>query len=209
MLRSVIGHIVQNPEQAKFPVRGGRYVSFADPVEYLYATDDEFFSQAGGFGDDYVKGMLRRFRNRDLFVRCLEISRRTVNNWPHYGRQKLIDLTEKPEVLAALENNIHMKLPTATRGNSNRDDVRLSVPGIPSVSGEALIRTYRGVSPEKIKKYFPVSEWIQSYAHNKWRSYVYAPREIAAAVRDTAISVLYEYSGLEINAEKSNQSCHL
>jgi HD superfamily phosphohydrolase len=209
MLRSAIGHIVQNPGQAKFPIRGGRFISFTDPVEYLYATDDEFFSQAGGFGDEYTKNMLSRFRNRDLFVRCLEISRRTVNNWAHYGRQKLIDLTELPEKLLDLENKIHASLPPADRAKSNRDDVRLSVPGIPPVSGEALIQTYRGASPEKIKKYFPVTEWTQSYAHNKWRSYVYAPREIASAVRDAAISVLRDYSGLDIDAETSNQTCHL
>jgi len=209
MLRSVIGHIAQNPEQAKFPVRGGRHVSFTDPVEYLYATDDEFFSQAGGFGDEYTKNMLSRFRNRNLFVRCLEISRRTVTNWQHYGRQKLIDLTVLPEKLLDLENKIHASLPPADRAKSNRDDVRLSVPGIPPLSGEALIRTYRGASAEKIKKYFPVSEWIQSYAHNKWRSYVYAPREVAPAVRDAAISVLLEYSGLKIDANMSNQTCHL
>ena len=108
-----------------------------------------------------------------------------------------------------LENKIHASLPPADRAKSNRDDVRLSVPGIPPLSGEALIRTYRGASAEKIKKYFPVSEWIQSYAHNKWRSYVYAPREVAPAVRDAAISVLLEYSGLKIDANMSNQTCHL
>ena len=208
MLRSTIGHIVSNPDQAKFPIRGG-FVSFADPVEYLYATDDEFFSQASGFGDAYTKNMLARFRNRDLFVRCLEISRRTVNNWQHHGRQKLIDLTEEPKEMADLENKIHMALPSPERGRSNKDDIRLSIPDVPPISGNALIQAGKKAEPEKIEKYFPIKEWTQAYAHNKWRSDVYAPREIAGPVRDAAISVLRDYSGLEIDSGKSDVTCHL
>jgi HD superfamily phosphohydrolase len=44
MLRSMVGHIVENPTQAAVPVRG-RSISFTDPVQYLYTTDDEFFWQ--------------------------------------------------------------------------------------------------------------------------------------------------------------------
>jgi HD superfamily phosphohydrolase len=208
MLRSMVGHIIHNPKEASFPVRGGA-VSFTDPVQYLYATDDEFFSQASGFGDVFTKRMLSRFRNRDLFVRCLEISRRTVTNWDQYGRQKLIDLTERPEELASLENKIHLSLSPDEQALCDIDDIRLSVPGLPPITGNALIQTDKKVDVEKIAKYFPVTEWIQAYAHNKWRSYVYAPREVAESVRDAAISVLAEYSKLEIDAGKSNQTCHL
>jgi HD superfamily phosphohydrolase len=100
MLRSMVEHIVDDPNQCAFSIRGAK-ITFADPVEYLYVTDEEFFGQANGFGDEYIKGMLARFRNRDLFVRCLEISRRTVqkDNWRHYGRQNLIDLASQPAKL--------------------------------------------------------------------------------------------------------------
>jgi len=97
MLRSMIGHISENPPQAAFPIRGGSSVSFAEPVQYLYPTDDEFFWQPNGFGDAYIRNMLNRFRNRDLFVRCLEISRRTVKNWDD-GRQTFIDLNKRPSM---------------------------------------------------------------------------------------------------------------
>jgi hypothetical protein len=60
-----------------------------------------------------------------------------------------------------------------------------------------------------VEEYFPVKQWTDAYAHNKWRSYVYAPREIAPVVRDAAISALWDYSKLEIDPAKSNQSCHL
>lgn len=208
MLRSIITHVVNNPEQAKFPVRGTS-ISFTDPVQYLYATDDEFFSQPGGFGDEYTRGMLRRFRARDFFVRCLEISRRTVTNWQHYGRQTLIDLTERPDQLAELEGKIHVSMSPPDRAKCNRDDVRLSIPDVPPISGNALIQTSKWTEPEKIERYFPVKEWTQAYAHNKWRSYVYAPRGVQVAVRDAAISVLREHTGLEIDVGKSNLSCHI
>jgi HD superfamily phosphohydrolase len=173
MLRSMVAHTVENPKQASFKVRGGVAISFADPVQYLYATDEEFFGQADGFGDDYIKTMLGRFRNRDLFVRCLEISRRTVKNWDGYGRQKLIDLSKLPKDLADVEDEIHKALPSTKRGECNKHDIRLSIPGIPGFkTGNALIQTSKHVEPENIEQYFPLEQWTDAYAHNKWRSYV-------------------------------------
>jgi HD superfamily phosphohydrolase len=142
MLRSMVGHIVENPKQASFPVRGTSPISFAEPVQYLYATDDEFFWANGGFGDAYIKDMLNRFRYRDLFVRCLEISRRTVKNWDGYGRKILIDLGKQPERLADVETEIHKNLSSAARGKCNKHDIRLTIPGLPGIkTGNALIQT--------------------------------------------------------------------
>ncbi len=206
MLRSMVGHICENPRQAAVPVRG-RSITFAEAVEYLYTTDDEFFWQPNGFGDGYVRAMLNRFRNRDLFVRCLEKSRRTVRNWDA-GRQTFIDLNKRPDELGGVEVEIHKRL--ADRGRCSRHDIRLSIPEIPSFkSGNALIQTSKDAEVENIEKYFPLEQWAGAYAHNKWRSFVYAPREIAPAVRDAAISVLKERTGLDVDAGKSNQTCHL
>ena len=55
MLRSLIQHIVENPSQCAVVVKGGSKISFSEPVQYLYVTDGEFFSQLDGFGDSYVK----------------------------------------------------------------------------------------------------------------------------------------------------------
>jgi HD superfamily phosphohydrolase len=208
MLRSTIGHIVDNPRQASLPLRGGRSITFADPIEYLYATDDEFFAKAD-VGDAYIEDMLARFRNRDLFVRCVEISRRTVKNWDD-GRQRLVDLTKLPADLADVENDIHKGLAPTERGKCNKHDIRLSVPGLPGFKkGNALIQTGNDVDIEYIEEYFPLEQWTEAYAHNKWRSFVYAPREIAAVVRDSAISVLQGRLKLEIDPDRSNQTCKL
>lgn len=212
MLRSMVGHIVENPKQTSFQVRAGHSISFGDAVQYLYPTDDEFFWSPAGFGDEYTKEMLRRFRSRDLFVRCLEISRRTVRttDWDGYGRKVLIDLGKQPDKLSDVENDIHKRLPSATRGRCNKHDIRLSVPGLPGIkTGNALIQTAKGADIEHIEQFFPLEQWTDAYAHNKWRSYVYAPREIASDVRDAAISVLHERSNLEIDKSKSDQACHL
>lgn len=212
MLRSMIEHIAENPEQSSFVARRNVPISFADPVQYLYPTDDEFFWQADGFGDTYVKNMLRRFRNRDLFVRCLEISRRTVKreSWDDYGRQKLIELSKLPEELAQIEVEIHKSLPPTDRGKCNKHDIRLSVPGLPGIkTGNALIQTSKDADVDNIADYFPLEQWTEAYAHNKWRSYVYAPREIDRPVRDAAISVIKDRLKIEIEPDKSDQTCHL
>jgi hypothetical protein len=153
--------------------------------------------------------MLDRFRNRDLFVRCLEVSRRTVKNW-NEGRQPLIDLNQQPTTLEDVEDEIHKCLPPAQRANCGKHDIRLSVPGIPKIkTGDALIQTSKGSEVQRIEEYFPLEQWTDAYAHNKWRSYVYAPREIADAVRDSAASVLAERTGLDFDIAISNQTCHL
>jgi HD superfamily phosphohydrolase len=209
MLRSVVQHIVENPEQASVLIRG-ETITFADPVQYLYITDEEFFSPMTSFGDAYIQQMLNRFRTRDLFVRCLEISRRTVTNWDSYGRQSLIELAKLPDKLADVEKDIHKSLPPAQRGRCNILDIRLSIPGLPGIKTEyALIQTSKGSEIEKIEKYFPLEQWTAAYAHNKWRSFVYAPREYAAFVRDAAIDVLRQRCKLEIDSKRSDQTCHL
>jgi HD superfamily phosphohydrolase len=209
MLRSMVEHIVDNPDQCKFNTRGAK-VTFADPVQYLYVTDEEFFGQTDGFGDEYVKRMLARFRNRDLFVRCLEVSRRTVRNWQHYGRQKLIDLASQPKELTDVENTIHKGLPSAVRSSINKYDVRLSIPQLKGMkSGNAAIQTTKDAEIEPIEVYFPLEQWSQAYAHNKWRSYVYSPKECSADVRDAAADVLKERCELDLARDKSNQTCHL
>ncbi len=210
MLRSMIEHIVNDPAQSAFNIRGTK-ITFADPVQYLYVTDEEFFGQADGFGDGYIRGMLTRFRNRDLFVRCLEISRRTVQkeNWHHFGRQNLIDLASQPAELADVEAEMHKRLPPASRGSLAKYDVRLSIPQLKGMkSSNASIQTTKEAEIEPIEDYFPVEQWTQSYAHNKWRSYVYAPKEFSLPVRDAAAEVLRERCELDIDLSKSNQTCH-
>jgi HD superfamily phosphohydrolase len=170
MLRSMIEHISDNPEQCAFVIRGKK-ITFADPVQYLYVTDEEFFGQAEGFGDPYIKNMLARFRNRNLFVRCLEISRRTVTNWQHHGRQNLIDLASLPAQLTDAENDIHKRLGTSVRMTTNRRDIRLSIPQLRAIkTGHAPIQTNPKAEIEQIESYFPVEQWGDAYAHNKGKN---------------------------------------
>jgi HD superfamily phosphohydrolase len=210
MLRSLIQHISENPDQAALTIRGVK-VSFSEPVQYLYPTDDEFFNQVNGFGDNFVRKMLNRFAQRDLFIRCLEISRRTVNNWDEYHRKQLIDLSALPRKLHEVEKNVHMSLPEKIRTQCNLGEVLLSVPAVPRIKNDfAFIQTSPGGPTEPIEELFPVEQWTDAYAHNKWRSFVYAPREFATSVRDAAISVLAEgTTGLKIDVTKSNEACHL
>lgn len=209
MLRSLVQHIVENADQCVMDIRGAR-ITFADPVQYLYTTDDEFLNQFNGFGDEYTKKMLTRLRQRDLFVRCVEISRRTVNNWADHARLKHVKLATDPDKLNDIEKDIHKRLPPAVRGRSNVGDVRLSVPRLPSLSNDfAFVQTAPSGPVEKIEEFFPVGQWVDAYTHNKWRSYVYAPRELAEAVRDAAIESLKDRVALKIDVTKSNRACHL
>jgi len=207
MLRSMVEHVTDDAAQCGIQVRD-KTVTFRDAVEYLYITDDDFFGQVNGFGDQYIREMMTRFRHRKLFVRCLEISRRTITNWDGYGRQSLNDLLARNAV-AGVEAEIYKRALGTTR-ITNKYDVRLSIPKVPKIKTEnALVQTAKGQKIENIAEYFPMEQLTESYAFNKWRSYVYAPKEIATQVRDAAISVLGDSLKLEINREKSNEVCKL
>ena len=209
MLRSLIRHIVENSDQCFLRIRGKK-VSFCEPTEYLYVTDEEFFNQVEGFGDDFVKKMLTRFRRRDLFVRCLEISRRTVENWDDYHRKGVIDLSADPEKLHNAEQLIHKRLTGEVRGQCNLGEVLLSIPAPPKIKSDfAYIQTSPEGPVESIEEFFPVEQWTEAYAHNKWKGFVYGPREHVSAIRDSAISFLKDEMSISLDAAKSDRACHI
>jgi len=210
MLRSLLHHISQNPDQCGLNIRGKK-IGFVEPIEYLYATDEEFFNQIGGFGDDFVKKMLDNFRRRDLFVRCLEVSRRTVTpeSWEGYGRKRLIDLSTQPQAFIDIEQEIHKRIAGEVRRDCNVGEVLLSVPGVPKIKSDfAFIQSSPDTNIESIEGFFPLEQWTEAYAHNKWRSFVYAPHRFSREVRDASVSVLAEM-GIVVEVPKSNQACHI
>ena len=208
MLRATVQHIIENADQCAVQVRD-RSITFAEPVQYLYVTDEEFFGTLGGFGDEYVKKMLTRFARRDLFVRCIELSRRTVTNWNTYNRKTLTDWSVNGLAVEGIEDEIHKRLPEGVRGACNRGDIRLSVPGPPTLKGDfAYIQTDPGGPLEPIEEYFPLEDWAEAYAHNKWRSFVYAPAQVASKVATAAASVLADYK-IDVNRVRSDTRCHL
>lgn len=208
MLRAVIKHIIENPNQCALPVRD-RKITFAEPVQYLYVTDDEFFSTLGGFGDAYVRKMIDRFNKRELFYRCIEISRATVKNWDSFHRKTLTNWSGDGPLLEGIEDEIHRRLPATTRSACNRGDIRFSVPGPPTLKSDlAYVQTDPGGQVEPVEEYFPIEQWTDAYAHNKWRSFVYAPPEFAKDVAEAATSVLEDYH-IELNRDKSDARCKL
>lgn len=211
MLRSTIQYIGSNQSSCAVDL-GDLTISFAEPVEYLYVTDDEFFNQFRLFGDDFVQEMISRFRRRDLFSRCLEISRRTLTpaSWESFGRKQLLDLADNLQDLDEAEQSVHSALPDSIKKSCRRGEVLISVPKQPHIKTDrASVQTSPSAEIQTIEKYFPVEEWTQAYGHNKWRSYVYAPKEYARAVRDAAITVLKEKFNIEVDLKKSNEACHL
>jgi HD superfamily phosphohydrolase/tRNA A-37 threonylcarbamoyl transferase component Bud32 len=211
MLRSLIRHIVDNPDQCPVSVRG-RNITFGEATEYLYLTDEEFFNQLDGFGDGFTRKMLDRFRRRDLFVRCLEISRRTIGrqSWEDFYRKGLIDLSDNPAKLRDAESEIHKRLPGEVRRCCNVGEVLVSIPAPPKIKGDfAYIQTIPRGPVESIERFFPVEQWTEAYAHNKWRGFVYGPREHAGPVRDAAISFLRENLSVEIDRTRLDLGCHL
>lgn len=207
MLRGTIQHILENPDQCAIELRGAK-ITFNEAIEYLYVTDDEFFNMQS-FGDAYVKKMLGRFLRRDLFMRCVEVSRMTVENWEGFERKMWMDLGRDSKGLAVVEDKIYQRLPPDVRPQCNRDDIKVSVPTLPAMKKDfAYIQTSPNAPVLTVEQFFPLEQWAESYGHNKWRSFVYAPRELAKPVADAAIDVIQEM-GLKIDRTVSDRHCHL
>src|SRR5260370_35685096 len=102
--------------------------------------------------------MIRRFQRRELFVRCLAISRRTVRNknWEEsFGRKMLLDLSDNPVLLDDAERTIHEALPGGVRGKCERGEVLLSVPKRPNLKTDfARGQTSPKPQIETIEKFF-------------------------------------------------------
>jgi len=207
MLRGTIQHILDNPDQCAVEIRGAK-VTFNDAIDYLYVTDDEFFNMQS-FGDPYVKKMLGRFWRRDLFARCVEVSRMTVENWDGFERKIWMDYGRDFQQLSAVEDEIYKRLDGSVRSKCNRDDIKVSVPTLPAMKKDfAYIQTSPTAPVQTVEEFFPLEQWAESYGHNKWRSYVYAPRELAKPVADAAVKVI-EDIGLKIKRDVSDRHCHL
>jgi len=107
------------------------------------------------------------------------------------------------------ERQIHASLPDSTKRKCDRGEVLLSVPKRPSIKTDfAFVQTSPRAGIETIEKFFPVEQWTDAYAHNKWRSYVYAPRECARAVRDAAKELLRDKFNIDIDLAVSEEACH-
>ena len=208
MLRAMLTHIAEQGSSCAFRVRG-QEVTFRHAADFLYVTDEEFFG-GPAFGDEVVKGFHHRFRRRELLARCVEISRRTVRNWDSAERKNLIDLSAQPPRAVELERAIHSQLSSAVRAAVSETEVLVSVPKPPKLKGGfAFIQTDQDATPEPIEQYFPLEQWTDSYSHSKWKSFVYAPVSAKEQVRDVAIELIHDQLGLDIDAAKSNQSCHM
>lgn len=209
MVRAMIRHVSRSSEDLSLCING-RSVSFSSPIDYLYPTDSDFLGAAKESGDPFLQRMVRRLERRDLLKRSVEVSRRTVRNWDEHHRTKFTRLHKKPDEQEALESRIYNALPKTVRDDVHAGEVLLSVPHPPRIKGDhAFVQTRAGDEVVEIERFFPVSQWNQSYAHNKWRSYVYAPSEHREAVRSVAIPVLSEEYDLDISQELSDSMCHV
>lgn len=218
MVRSICRYMAEHPNATDFSI-GSRKITFGQPIDFLYPTDAEFFNQVEPFGDSFVDGMIDRINDRSLLKRALAISRRTIENWssgggatgePSDARAEFIMLEGRPRRVEQLEAEIHKNLPPKAQKNCDKGEILLNIPAPPKIKTEnAYVQKQPGGPIENIEEYFPVNRWTESYASNKWNSYLYAPPEYREQVRDAAIDVLEREIGLYIDREKSDNDCHL
>ena len=182
--------------------------SFNKVTDFLSIDDIDVLSLEGK--PDEIKPFIENIRNRDLLKRALVISKSTLqkpkgtsekggDEIVEMNYQKLLELMEDPKSIRKLREIIAEE----SGENINPYDVWIDIPNAPSFRepSNTLIR----INKEDIRtldKIFPIDQWLNSYAENKWKAHVFCPPQYRKKIEKVVRDVFKERKELGIEFNK-------
>jgi HD superfamily phosphohydrolase len=197
MFEGLIEYIQESPDVAL------RDCKFNDPIDFLRLSDNDVFANISVTRtDSFVEKTLSNLRNRNLFQRCLVLSRETIDNYETAVYQ-LNRLAQSPSALRDLRQEIVSSLPESCRCTVH--EVFISLPQQPSLreASQTLVLSPLGNKLSKVKDLFPLDGWLRAFSDNKWRGHVFCPSELQSEVNKVAKKVLFDRLGITLNAKSS------
>jgi len=193
MFQAIIEEAQKRPKDIYFEV-SGRKLDLNRSIDYLWLTDEVFFSEAlRRKQDDPLHKKLHAIRYRRLLVRALTISNDTVEeDCQQGGYLQLRKLNQRNPMTYKAKRDIAREIIKAAGLESklNIQDVWLDLPSDPSF-GEAD-RTFvltASKSLRKISDLFPINYWSELYQKYKWRGHVFCPLEYQQQIYEAALEV--------------------
>lgn len=206
MFQAIIEEAQKRPKDIYFEV-SGRKLNLNRAIDYLWLTDEVFFSEAlRRKQDDLLHQKLHAIRYRRLLVRALTISNDTVeDDCQQGGFLQLRKLNQRNPMTYKAKRDIAREIIKAAdlEGKLDIQDVWLDLPSDPSF-GEAD-RTFvltASKSLRKISDLFPINYWSELYQKYKWRGHVFCPVEYQQKIYEAALEV-FRNEPFELKFKKS------
>jgi len=196
MFQAIIEDAKKRPDDVYFEV-SGRKLNLNQATDYLWLTDEVFFSEAlRRKQDDLLHKKLHDIRYRRLLVRALTISNDTVEkDCQEGGFLQLRKLNQRnPETYQA-KRDIAFEIIKAAGldGKLDTQDVWVDLPNDPKFSeADRTFVMTASKSPRKISELFPLNYWTELYQKHKWRGHVFCPIVYQQKIYEASLEVFKE-----------------
>jgi len=216
MFKGIVEYIKANDLKVHM---GERNVTFQNPEDYLWGTDDDFLAIGLNIENVWLKNRLKDITTRNLFHRAITIASRTVddNDSPEYAR-----------ILALRENST--KAYGELRQLATRISAEASKKGIDVIPEDIWIDLPQNVKPsrdvtesfvfiEKDKskneykfipagEIFPIHNWSNQNSIHKWEGHVFCPHGKENVIAPIAKGILEEEFNFKFKDEAFLE-CHV
>ena len=180
-------------------------------VDFLWVTDDIFFSEAlRQPKNSLVHMMIHDILYRRHFVRALTICKDTIKVRSQGTEYEHLRLLNQIGYAAFKERRKLAKKIWERAGKPfTYHHIWLDLPSDPPI-GEAnrtFVQTSSG-KPRKLSDLFPIGYWAEFYKNYKWRGHVFCPSDCQQEVYEASKDVFNECFGLEFK-RSAGESSHV
>lgn len=182
---------------------GGRQINFKQATDFLWVTDEGFFSEAlRRPADDIIHKKIHDIRYRRLLIRALTISHDTIDEKCEGEYLQLRKLNQQTPDTYKAKRDLALAIihEAGLDGKIDPFDVWVDIPKDPKF-GEAdktIVRTSAG-KLRKASDFFPIYYWSELYQKYKWRAHVFCPQEFQQTIHEAALSVFKDGMGLRFS----------
>jgi HD superfamily phosphohydrolase len=157
-----------------------------DKVSDFLSVDDYFFLTSQN-KPEKIATQIEKIKKRNLLKRALVISRKTVKR--NLGR--LLAEKDRPKNLRELAKRIAQD--SKLKRKCEYYDIWVDLPENPRFPepSQCLVRV-TGKDYLHLDDFFPVTEWSESFAANKWKGYIFGPPDLQKTVADVTWSLFEE-----------------
>ena len=188
MVKAIFEIIWEDPDEIT-----DERLKFENIRNFYMLTDSEFLTLAER--EPRLKPAIEKLLKRDLFKRCLVISRPYLTSLGNFMNLYRKNSEDYPEELWKIREIIWAESHKDKSGSIH--DLWVDIPKVPTSIAEDTDHTWIDIGTKEMKTlsgFFPYPEWVTSYEINKWKGHVFSLSDLDTrrAVNDAAKRVFKE-----------------
>lgn len=205
MIKAIFEIIWENPEK----ITDNR-LKFENIRDFYMLTDAEFLTLAQS--EPQLKSIVEKLMDRDLFKRCLVISRPYLKSYVNFMDLYKKSSEDYPGELRKIRETIWAELPSDKRCSIH--DLWVDIPKLPTSIAEDPDHAWIDIGTKEMKTlsdFFPYPEWVTSYEINKWKGHVFSLPEATTrrVINDVAKRVFKDKPYYLEFDERATQECKI